>query len=226
MSGKPSLMGAVAEPDGDFGGYIVFESGGDGSVDDFGIPGDSVLVGLDGYVIEWALVDDHCVVGAVDLVGSVAEEVRKGVGLSGATVTRGTSRIVQSAEGLLTWSDSIRGFTCEHRGGAEVLEGDGAWAVGMVVENGQEESRRGRDFGVVLCFQVAGGGELVAFAVEVGESFVGVELVPSVWFLCGPGFRAGFDEGCYSFLCVRVKGRDGRFLALDDCYCAGHLCFA
>ena len=74
MSGEPSLMGSVAKSDSDFGGDVAFESGGDGFVDDFSVPGDAILIGLNGYVVVWALIDDIGVVGSVEFVGSVAEE--------------------------------------------------------------------------------------------------------------------------------------------------------
>ena len=136
MSGEPSLMSSVAKSDSDFGGDVVFESGGDGSVDDFSVPGDTILIDLNGYVVVWALIDDIWVVGSVDFVGSVAEEVREGLVGGGAIMARGWVRVVEGTEWFLTRPDSILGFTGEHGRRAEIFEGDGAWAVGMVIDDG------------------------------------------------------------------------------------------
>ena len=115
----------------------MFEPSGDRSVDDFGISSDAILVGLDGYVVVWALVDDLGVVGAVEFVRGMAEEVRDGLGIRGAIVARGWTRVVEGTEWTLTRSGSILGFAGDHGGGAEISEGDGAWAVGMVIKDGQ-----------------------------------------------------------------------------------------
>ena len=75
ISYEPSLVRSLAEANREFGGNVIFYGGGDGSVQDFGVSSYAVLVGLIWDVIEWTLVDDVGIIGAVEFMWGVVEEM-------------------------------------------------------------------------------------------------------------------------------------------------------